>query len=63
MTGHVFAALAKRLEIGQLLEQSAKNAQLKLEKKQLQNIGGQVASGKKSPGGSLKSKDSPVFKE
>ena len=27
MTGHVFAALAKRLQIGQLLEQSSRAAQ------------------------------------
>ena len=33
MTGRVFAALSKRIEIGQLLEQSSKNAALKLEKK------------------------------
>lgn len=29
MTGHVFAALSKRLEIGQLLQQSSLNAQLR----------------------------------
>ena len=34
MTGHVFAALAKRLEIGQLLEQSSKKAQSKNELRQ-----------------------------
>lgn len=32
MTGRVFAALAKRIEIGQLLELSSKKAQMKLEK-------------------------------
>ena len=32
MTGHVFAALTKRIEIGQLLEQSSKKAAEKAEK-------------------------------
>jgi hypothetical protein len=40
MTGHVFAALSKRIEIGKLLEQSTKKAQLKQEKQQSQLVGG-----------------------
>ena len=45
MTGHVFGALAKRLEIGQLLEQSSKKAQLKQEKKEAQLSGGLQPTG------------------